>query len=272
MKECGTCGILNNDGNPSCHSCHAPFADSPSSPPPTTSRVTPPTNSRVQARPQSTPHVAVGFAIVGSIAAVVVLLVIFAKVAFYHLLARASLGLLLAGLVSLLVPLKFIGIRNRKAGFVLVILGFVLFAVFNNLWEKNLPAQEQAKLAAERQQRKDADAREEAEKKQELERQRQAATQAEQRSKEPDNAALIAAALNDQFQQRGADIKVYGFDNVLVFDCTKALDPRSACYVLYKGYPQSDELKILRVMGVRKIHYQTQGGVFSGYAWTKDIQ
>ncbi|HYN15624.1 MAG TPA: hypothetical protein VES66_07545 [Terriglobales bacterium] len=198
----------------------------------------------------------------------VVLLVIFAKVAFYHFLARASLGLLLAGLVSLLVPLKFIGIRNRKAGFVLVILGFVLFAVL----EKNLPAQEQAKLAAERQQRKDADARGEAEKKQELERQRQAATQAEQKSKQPDNAALIAAALNDQFQQRGADIKVYGFDNVLVFDCTKALDPRSACYVLYKGYPQSDELKVLRMMGVRKIHYQTEGGVFSGYAWTKDIQ
>jgi len=91
-------------------------------------------------------------------------------------------------------------------------------------------------------------------------------------TKQPDNAANLGVVLTHQLQKSGSDVTVLGFEDVLVFDCTKALDPRMACYARYKGYPaDKGELKLLRLMGIRKLHFQTEGGVFSGYAWTKRI-
>lgn len=86
-----------------------------------------------------------------------------------------------------------------------------------------------------------------------------------------DNVALLAAVMTYQLQQRGSDVTVLGFDDTLIFDCSKALDPRTICYVLYKTWPKSQDVKAYRGLGVRILKFQTEAGLFSGYAWTKPI-
>jgi hypothetical protein len=88
-----------------------------------------------------------------------------------------------------------------------------------------------------------------------------------------DNVALLGAALTQQLKKDGSDVVIVGDRDTLIFDCTKALDPRSTCYVLYKTYPSNkDELKVLQLMGVRKLKFKTEKGIFSGFTWEKDIQ
>jgi hypothetical protein len=158
----------------------------------------------------------------------------------------------------------------RRKAFFVVLSATVLFFIFLYFFNAGTPPEERARLAAEaqaaaqvRQKQKTREAEEQPE--------RIKATQ-EVKPAQPDKAALLGLAMSRQLQQQGSDVTVMGLDDELIFDCTKALDPRVACYFLYKNYPpNNNEQKILTMMGVRTLEFKTNPGLFSRYAWTKHI-
>lgn len=174
------------------------------------------------------------------------------------------------GVISIIKPLKSLRISTRKRGVAIVfgsVVAFVVLAVVDSAMQS---PEEKARFQAARQQAAEEKA---AEVKAAAQKQKAQSAEVSQVKKQDQSASLIAASMTQQFRQQGSDVTVNGFDDVLVFDCTKALDPRTACYMIYKQYPSNEgELKVLQLMGIRKLKFQTDGGVFSGYAWTKRIQ
>jgi len=85
---------------------------------------------------------------------VIVLAFIFARLAVYRFLYWVMTLWLIAGLVSLAIPLRVLGIKNRTAALVVVIVSVVLMGVFNSPLEKD----RQAKLAREKAQVEQAQA------------------------------------------------------------------------------------------------------------------
>lgn len=87
-------------------------------------------------------------------------------------------------------------------------------------------------------------------------------------------AALWGALLTQTFHKNGSDVVVYDLDaHTLLFDCTKELDPRTSCYVLYKTFPKNrDEAKVLKMMGIHTFKYKIEDGLLSGFAWEKELR
>jgi Na+-transporting methylmalonyl-CoA/oxaloacetate decarboxylase gamma subunit len=88
-------------------------------------------------------------------------------------------------------------------------------------------------------------------------------------AKAADTSAVLARVLTDELHKQGTDVTVAGFDDVLVFDCSKALNPRPTCYALYKNFPRNEkERNSLSQFGIKKLKFRTDAGLFSGFAWT----
>jgi hypothetical protein len=89
---------------------------------------------------------------------VVVLAFMFARLAVYRFLFWVATLWLIAGVLSLLIPLRPLGIKNRLAALVVVIVSFVLIGLVNNPLEKDRQANaamekaqaEEARVAAKR--------------------------------------------------------------------------------------------------------------------------
>jgi hypothetical protein len=82
---------------------------------------------------------------------------------------------------------------------------------------------------------------------------------------------LLGVALTRDSNNKGYDVAVIGHGDTLIFDCTKALDPRTACYILYKGYPTKGDLILLQMAGVHTLYFKTERGIFSTFTWDKSI-
>jgi hypothetical protein len=98
---------------------------------------------------------------------------------------------------------------------------------------------------------------------------------AEQRRDEQNQLATAAAyGYTLVFNAGGSDTKVTGFDDVLVFDCSKELDPRVACYTLYKGFraPDRKTRLALQKYGIHHLKFKTDDGLFHGFDWQLDVQ
>jgi hypothetical protein len=86
-------------------------------------------------------------------------------------------------------------------------------------------------------------------------------------------AAVWAGLLTQTFRKNGSEVTVIDLDrHTILFDCTRELNPRTSCYVLYKTYPKNrDEGKILKMMGISSLKFKTKDGLFDGATWEKDI-
>jgi len=86
-------------------------------------------------------------------------------------------------------------------------------------------------------------------------------------------AAVWGSLLTQSYRKQGSDVVVYDLDpHTLLFDCSKELDPRASCYVLYKTYPKNaDEEKLLKAMGITNMKYKIENGLLSGFAWEKEL-
>jgi hypothetical protein len=63
-------------------------------------------------------------------------------------------------------------------------------------------------------------------------------------------AAVLGDLLTQTFRKNGNDVIVYDLDpHTLLFDCSKELNPRESCYLLYKTYPKNRaEAEVLKTM------------------------
>jgi hypothetical protein len=148
----------------------------------------------------------------------------------------------------------------------------VIFGFFHDKWEQSLPPEQRADLAAERQRRAEAVRRGEEERKQEQIQKQEQLSRQQQTAQSLDAAQTIAALMTNELHEKGSDVKVTGLRDILMFDCTEALDPRTTCYLLYKRYPQNkSEWKLLRTMGIRTLLFQADTGLFKGPTWSKDL-
>jgi hypothetical protein len=184
-------------------------------------------------------------------------------------LARISLAI--AG-ISLLVALF-----TRKA-LLWCLVTFVLGVVLVLLSHVSMSPQQKADWNAE-----EAKANQAQEAKRAAERANAALVQAQQTPAEskpsaddPKNvngAAVFAGLLTQTFRKNGSDVTVIDLDrHTILFDCTRELNPRESCYVLYKTYPKNrDEGKILKMMGISSLKFKTKDGLFDGATWEKDI-
>ena len=95
-----------------------------------------------------------------------------------------------------------------------------------------------------------------------------------QKEKQQQAQAMLAQVIEQALLEKGSEVKVHGFDGVLVFDCTGEPLPRQACYALYRSFPASlaeQERLYLRAANIRKVKYRTESGILSGYAWEKTL-
>ena len=92
-------------------------------------------------------------------------------------------------------------------------------------------------------------------------------------SEDFNGAAVWAGLLTQTFRKKGSDVAVIDLDkHTIMFDCTKELNPRESCYVLYKAYPTDRyEAEMLKTMGINSLKFKTENGFFSGATWEKDI-
>lgn len=143
----------------------------------------------------------------------------------------------------------------------------VRYVVHEVQTEKNQREEQQLKEEAERRKRESAAAQQA-----QTSKQTQPVPPADATAPNFDGAGVWAALLTQTFRKQGSDVTVDGFEHTLIFDCTRELNPRTSCYVLYKTYPKNrEEAKLLVEMGIYTLRYKTEDGLLSGFTWTKRL-
>jgi len=85
--------------------------------------------------------------------------------------------------------------------------------------------------------------------------------------------AVFGGLYTQSLRKNGRNVTVYDSDShTLLVDCTKELDPRTTCYLLYKNFPPAGDARLLRSYGITKVKYVTESGLFSGFAWEKELR
>lgn len=85
--------------------------------------------------------------------------------------------------------------------------------------------------------------------------------------------AVFGGLYTQSLRKNGRDVTVYdGDSHTLLVDCTRELDPRTTCYFLYKNFPPAGDARLLRSYGITKVKYVTASGLFSGFAWEKELR
>ena len=85
--------------------------------------------------------------------------------------------------------------------------------------------------------------------------------------------AVFGGLYTQSLRKNSRDVTVYdGDSHTLLVDCTKELDPRTTCYFLYKNFPPAGDTRLLRSYGITKVKYMTKSGLFSGFAWEKELR
>jgi hypothetical protein len=82
--------------------------------------------------------------------------------------------------------------------------------------------------------------------------------------------SLLGAALTEDYKKTPWGVRVYGDDEqkTLSFDCSDDPHPRDVCFMLYKRYPEEDETRVLRMLGVKRIYYHAG---LVGKSWQKEL-
>jgi hypothetical protein len=86
---------------------------------------------------------------------------------------------------------------------------------------------------------------------------------------ERDKVATLAVVMQQVLNKQGSDVLVGGTDDALLFDCSKALDPRVTCYELYQEFRRGRKeiAALLDAAGVHELMFKTDPSVWASMAW-----